>query len=76
MCSQAVEEIPLTGVIHGQLFVDTCFFLAGLLLAWYDLCRSQAQGFGRSLLLRYIRYFPIRSVSTEKPKPRIWWNLN
>lgn len=54
--AQAVEDVSLSGVIHGQVFVDTCFYLAGLLLAWYDLCRTQAQGFGRSLLLRYLRY--------------------
>lgn len=56
--ASAVEEIPLTGVIHGQVYVDTCFYLAGLLLAWYDLCRPQAQSFARTLLLRYIRLTP------------------
>ncbi|KAK3918650.1 Nose resistant to fluoxetine protein 6 [Frankliniella fusca] len=60
--AQAVEDLSLTGVIHGQLYVDTCFYLAGLLLAWYDLCRSKPQSLSRSLLLRYIRLTPAYAV--------------
>ncbi|XP_026293903.1 nose resistant to fluoxetine protein 6-like isoform X2 [Frankliniella occidentalis] len=62
VATRAVEDLSLTGVIHGQLFVDTCFYLAGLLLALYELYRPQPQGFGRSLLLRYIRLTPTYAI--------------
>jgi len=52
---QATEKLRLTGVIHGQMFVDTCFFLAGFFVAFIDLSRPKGTPFWRALLLRYIR---------------------